>query len=200
VIRRCPALLLAGVVASLSLAAWPPSVCADHMINYTLTNTSSNTINGVVLGVSPTNDIDESLPSPVTVLPGSTGFNPAGLNGATGDGTVPAGQPNAGAPLQVLVMNFFNGGFAPGGVLNFGLSVHDSVTTPPSLTLQLPASGLSIAEIPPVGSGTNSDPGTNNNNPPPNVPEPMSLAIWSVLTSLLLFRARAFRRAHTRLA
>jgi hypothetical protein len=125
-----------------------------------------------------------------------------------------------GDPLQVLNLQFDKNGFAPGGVLNFSLNLGSNFAGPtPTLILEDPTTGLTPAglSITPftaptstptgsgsstsgTGSGTGTGTGTTtsgggSSTPTAQVPEPISLALWSVAAGLGLLRAKAFRRA-----
>jgi hypothetical protein len=128
--------------------------------------------------------------SPLTILPGSSGFDQDNLRVFLFDGDpAETGQERPGVALG---LEFANGGLAPGGTLNFAVSVQPGFQGP--LTLELiygdPATPVSVtfgdgppAPVPPPPI-------------PPSVPEPLSVVLWSSLAGLGLFRAHVFRRAH----
>jgi hypothetical protein len=197
VIRLCSS-LSSLLLLTLALTMGPTtSALASGVTTYQLTNNSpagTAPVNLVFFQLTPPNVIDETVASPFTVLPGSSGFTQP-LSGGTLDATIPAGQPNAG-PFQAIGLDFTNsGGFGPGAVLDFQLSLKSSVLDAPTLQLldpttllqtqpdiqPLPASqGLSLVALEVA-----------------NVPEPMSLALWSVLAGLGLFQVKRPRRAKT---
>jgi len=223
VMRRCltPSTMLAAI---LLLPAPPPPAGAEGITSYRLSNTNpagTAAINEVVTYVVPPGAInDKTVESPLKILEGSTGFDPEALLVAVGNGEVPEGQENAGDPVQGLALNFGPNGFAPGGIFNFSLNLNSAISEAPDLVL-LPDSpaGLTIQDVPPpptsvdvggddgvVDDGGDDDGGDGggtppvvppeNNNPPENqVPEPMSVVIWSVLAGLGLARARKLRRS-----
>ena len=213
-----PSTLLAAI---LMLAAPPSPAGAESITTYRLRNnnpTGTAPVTEVVTYVVPPGAInDKSVESPLTILEGSTGFDPEALLVAVGNGQVPEGQPNAGDPVQGLALNFGQSGFAPGGVFNFSLNLNPAITDAPDLVL-LPASpaGLAIEDVPPTsvdvggddgvvdvggGGGTGTGGGgpvvpPGSVTPPENqVPEPMSVVVWSVLAGLGLARARKLRRS-----
>ena len=148
--RRCitPLVMLAAI---LMLAAPPSPVRAAVLISnaadgtpvYHLNNTDAlgtSPVSGFLAYVKPPGTLDLDA-SPLMILPGSSGFTRYGdandslFKVAVGDGQVPAGQPNAGDPYQLLAVDFGPDGFAPGGVLNFSLKLNEPVQAVPELTL-----------------------------------------------------------------
>ena len=196
------------LVASASLAA-AGSARAGGMATYQLVNTSTDgsaATSQVVASILPAGSVAPPTPdtSPLTILPGSTGFNASNLVDFLGDGTLSTGD-----PLQVLRLQFDPKGFGQGAVLNFGLNLAQNYTGPPP-TLILPpgTTGLSLLPYtPPVATGGQSGSETTTNGSgttaapvsggvtSASVPEPLSLALWSVAAGFGLLRARAFRRA-----
>lgn len=219
--RLTPSTLLVALL----LAAAPSSPAgAASITTYRLTNTNPTgtaPISEVVTYVVPPGAInDKTVQSPLTIMDGSSGFDPEALLVAVGNGKVPEGQANAGDPVQGLALNFGQKGFSPGGVFNFSLNLNPSIKDAPNLVL-LPDSpaGLAIQDVPPtsvdvggdggVGKG-GGDGGTGSGGsggvvpvvppgggtaPENQVPEPMSVVIWSVLAGLGLARARRLRRS-----
>ncbi len=201
--RRTTWALVALAAAGLAGRAGAASIA-----NYQLTNTGTGTATQVLAEIAPAGAVDapsSSAQSPLTVLTGSSGFNASGLTVAIGTGTLANGD-----PLQVLNLQFDSKGFAPGGVLDFSLNLGSNFAGPtPTLILEDPTTGLAPAGLslssytppatgstgggsgstPPTSGGGGSTPGGNQ------VPEPVSLALWSVAAGLGLLRARAFRRA-----
>ena len=225
--RRCltPSTMLAAI---LMLAAPPSPAGAESITTYRLSNhTPAGTapVTEVVAYVVPPGAInDKTVQSPLTVLEGSSGFDPEALLVAVGNGQVPEGEANAGDPVQGLALNFGQKGFAPGGVFNFSLNLNPDVSDAPNLVL-LPdtPTGLAIQTVPPTsvdvgggdggGDGGDGDGGGDGgggdggggpvvipdggggNGPENQVPEPMSVVIWSVLAGLGFVRARGLRRS-----
>jgi hypothetical protein len=175
---------------------------AASIANYQLKNTGTGTATQVLAEIDPAGSVfapSSSSQSPLTVLDGSGGFNASGLTVAIGTGKLANGD-----PLQVLNLQFDKSGFAPGGVLDFSLNLGSTYTGPtPTLILEDPTTGLAPAGLslvpftpPTTGGGTTPPPATGGGTPPGNnVPEPVSLALWSVAAGFGLLRARAFRRA-----
>lgn len=235
--RRCltPSTMFAAI---LMLAAPPAPAGAASITTYRLSNNNpagSPPITKVGAYVVPPGSIDDTTEeSPLTILEGSSGFESStdALNVLVGNGQVPEGEANAGAPLQGLALDFlgknipetgFVGkGFAPGGVLNFSLNLSPSTDAVPDLVLfpDSPA-GLAIEQVPPTsvdvggdtgvvtgggngGSGGDGGvvpvmaPDVGGNGMENQVPEPMSVVIWSVLAGLGLARARRLRRSSPR--
>lgn len=190
-------------LAAVAAAALAGRAGAASIASYQLKNTGTGTATQVLAEIAPAGSVyapSSSSQSPLTVLDGSSGFNASGLTVAVGTGTLANGD-----PLQVLNLQFDSKGFAPGGVLDFSLNLGSSYTGPtPTLVLEDPTTGLAPAGLslqsytPPPTSGTGGTPPptTGGGSPPSNnVPEPVSLALWSVAAGLGLLRARAFRRA-----
>ena len=100
----------------------------------------------------------------------------------------------AAATVQEIALLFGNGGLAPGGTLDFKVSLAPGFNslTAPTLTLQAPFANLSTT-APQLLSYTPTVAGAAPS--PANTPEPMPLALWSVLAAAGMLRARAFRRA-----
>ncbi len=202
-LRRCLAsMFLLPVVATLALR--PSSVEAAASSNfgyYELVNTRATTLKDlVVTNVIPPNAVTppNASTSPLTILDGSFGFDPKNLQVFLS----PA-DPN----VQGLAINFANGGLAPGGTLNFKLSLDSVVnpTSPPSLELQSPDTDLKLVQLPNPNAAaqvmvpTPTVPATPVAAPPTptieNTPEPVSITLWSALAGIGFLRARAFRQA-----
>jgi hypothetical protein len=201
VIRRCrtPLVILTAVFGLAGL------VRAGGMATYQLVNTgdaNASPVTQVVAEIIPAGAVSPPSPNvdPLTILSGSTGFNKSNLIDFLGNGTL-----NTGNPLQVLKLQFDGSGLAKGGVVNFALNLDPSYTgPPPTLELAPGTTGVSLLSFtPPVTSGAG---GSGGGTTPPlagggsgggtnSVPEPISLALWSVAAGLGLLRARAFRRA-----
>ncbi len=171
-----PRLLLpaALMATALALAGWATPARADHIATYTLTSAAGlappDPSSGpqVVLEVDPmgavvapvVNGITET---PLQILPnGSDGFEFSNLVVGLKNTTNP--------PEQLVGLTFGNSGLAPGGVLNFGLNISDSVIGSPTLTSLTP--GITVVPL------------------SVNTPEPLSLVLWSTLAGACLWRAR----------
>jgi hypothetical protein len=184
------------LAAALLSAARPTPARGDGLsttaaTTYQLSNTSpagTTPVTQVVANVIPPGTIVPTSPSvsPLTILPGSFGFDQENLKVLLGAGTSPSGS-----PLQALALDFGAGGFQPGGVLNFGLSLDKTFQGAPELLLPATSSGLSITEVPAASTPTPGGGGTT----PTQIPEPMSLVLWSTLAGLAWMRVRGLRRA-----
>ncbi len=201
----------ASALASSATATASGSVVSEKMVNgvdqivpngtagstmyayYQLTNPTSTTNNDlIVTGITPANSVApvDASTSPLTIVNGSMGFDKTNLQVFLS----PADQTTQGLALQ-----FANGGLAPGGTLDFKLSLDPSYssTTPPTLTLQAPDTNLSTLPNSELLSYTpayvNAAPGAVATNSV-STPEPVSVALWSTLAAAGFLRARAFRR------
>ena len=139
--------------------------------------------------------------SPLTVLTGSTGFDPSQLIVLLRDATSSSGQPE-----QQLGLVFYGKGFQAGGVLNFALSINSALAShPPELQSLTP--GITItADSPTTGTtttGTTTTAGTSGNggsssasssNGVVNNPEPLSVILWSALLVGVVARNRMLSR------
>lgn len=169
----------------------------DGKATYSLLNGANEGTPGiaeVIANVVPAGAIDDSpgrVDSPLTILPGSTGFKQDDLQVLVGNGESPENE-----PVQGLGLKFGDGGFEPNGVLNFALDLNKSITTKPELLLVSPAPNLAFAPATVINSVISEV----TSAPPPqatpvnNVPEPLSLALWSALAVIGgLARARSRR-------
>jgi hypothetical protein len=134
--------------------------------------------------------------SPLTVLPDSQGFDPSHLVVALKDGTSASGQPE-----QMFGLVFFGQGLQAGGVLHFALSIDKALANnPPVLEAQTP--GISIIPDPPATSasssgdgGTSKSGGNGGSTQDGNqIPEPLSLVLWSAVAIGVAIRHRRSRR------
>jgi len=195
------ALLTAAVFASLAVSG-PSRALAAGSTNYAyyeLVNTRPTTVNDlIVTTVAPPNSITppDAKTSPLTILDGSFGFDPKNLQ-------VFLSPPDP--TSEGMAIQFANGGLAPGGTLNFKVSLDPGVSaaTVPRLQLQAPDADLKLVSLPPPSppvAATLAPPVADVPDAPPppapNTPEPVSIALWSALAGAGLLRARAFRRAH----
>jgi hypothetical protein len=143
--------------------------------------------------VPPTNS-DGTEGSPLTILPDSHGFDPSQLVVALKDTTSATGQPE-----QQFGLVFYGQGLQPGGVLHFALSINSAlVNNPPQLQSLTP--GISIVPDAPAtpppssGGGTTSGAGGQGGGGT-EVPEPLSLVLWSAVVGGVLARNRLARRS-----
>ncbi|WP_435011534.1 hypothetical protein P12x_002847 [Tundrisphaera lichenicola] len=155
---------------------------------YELVNTRPTPVSDLVLaGVVPPTAVVPADPTlgPLTIVRGSSGFDANNLSVITS----PPGSDPAG-----IGFDFTNPSnpLAAGGVLNFKVSLDPNynLTSTPALTLQPPDADLVLFSYTPVSP--NAGPGAD---PAPNTPEPASLALWSALAGVALFRVRAYRKA-----
>ena len=157
---------------------------------YQLTNPRSSTVNDlVVTNIVPPGSVQpiNATTSPLSILNGSTGFDQSNLQVFLSP---------ADSTTQGLALAFPNGGFGAGAVLNFKLSLDPKLTSlaAPSLSLQPPDAdlgGATTALLNYTPAFANAAPGAT----PPNTPEPVSVALWSVMAGVGLLRARAYRRS-----
>jgi hypothetical protein len=158
-----------------------------------MTNTTDQPIQQVVTNVVPPGTIvppDAQTP-PLTGQAGSSGFDPSQLKVLLG-----AATSQSGSPLQALALDFGSKGLAPHGVLDFTLSLDPKFQGTLQLQPVTPASGVTIAALPPSGTkgngGSSSGDGSGSSSTPPttNTPEPATLVLWSALAGLGLARAR----------
>jgi hypothetical protein len=211
VLRRCPA-LPAVVTAALILAAQPSPVRAAGIIPNTTNSSASYQLKNnnpsdappvtkIVASVIPPGNIIPPDPqtSPLIILPGSSGFDQNNLKVLLGAGTNPTGE-----PLQALALDFGEGGFHSGGTLNFSVNLDKAFLGAPSLVLPPESTGLAIAQlssVPPVTPGSGG-PGTPEPTGPPGgsqVPEPLTLLLWSTgVAGFGFVRARATRSGQRR--
>lgn len=182
-----PFTLLLSTALLTVLAANP--VRASSMVSFSLKNTDAagaSPVTSVLASIIPPGDVTPPDPStsPLTILAGSTGFNVDDLKVSLGEGTTPAGD-----PFQALALDFGAGGFQPGGQLYFSLNLAASNDGVVNLILPSSVTNLTIASYSPPPGVTPIDGGQNN------VPEPMSILLWSGLAALGVIRARVYRRA-----
>lgn len=200
-LRRCPAsMLLLSVVATLAVSPTSARAAASSTTNYgyyELVNNRPTTLTSlVVTNVIPPNAIapPDASTSPLTILDGSFGFDPKNLQVFLSP-TDPK--------VQGLAINFANGGLAPGGTLNFKVSLAPGVAeaSPPQLQLQDPDTDLKLVQLPPPATEVlipdPTPPSTPVSAPTPtveNTPEPVSITLWSALAGAGVLRARSSRR------
>jgi hypothetical protein len=133
--------------------------------------------------------------SPLTILPDSHGFDPNNLLVFLLDGTSASGQPE-----QKFGLIFGGQGLQPGGVLHFALSIDKSLASNPPV-LQSQTTGISIVAdqpttLPPSsteGGSTNGAGGGGSTSGGNQVPEPLSLVLWSAAAVGIATRHRRAR-------
>jgi hypothetical protein len=131
-----------------------------------------------------------STTGPLTILPGSKGFDENHLFVYLGN------NPSDGTPItqQALGLSFYGQGLAAGGVLHFSLTVASSLANkPPQLDAVDPTSSQPLPYI--TITADPSNPVTTGGNPAPEsqIPEPLSLLVWSALAGAGLMRAARSR-------
>jgi len=208
VTRRLPAHLAIASVA-LFLAARPSASFADAITP----NPTLPTYHLKNISAGPIAKVDFNVLPPGTIVPPADGKSPLTIVGKTGfDASQyetllsPAGTTFQGQPAQFLRLSFGPGGLAPGGQIDYQLSLAKSFTG--NLQLLLPggaANDLTSTMTPGVP-----DPVTPTPAPPTPVtvpvtgpsptptPEPASMALWASLAGLGLLRARSLRRPRPR--
>jgi hypothetical protein len=202
VIRRCPAPLTMIVAAlAISLGSRPMSTRADAIstTTYELTNTAAIPASGnisVEAIVSPTGGVvtlpavNGVVPNPLTPV-----SLPAGLNAdELVDGLKTATGSN-GQPEQLFGLEFGQG-LPANSAFTFTLTTNGSLSTAPQLISQTPGVTINTVSFSPSGSTPIADGGGGGGGPTnPNVPEPLSLLIWSALACAGLWRVRAQHRS-----
>ncbi len=133
-----------------------------------------------------------STQGPLTILSGSQGFNSSGVY----DYLASTKDAN-GNPVQALGLSFYGQGLAAGGILNFSLNVANQ-STPPQLVSQTP--GVSIALDPAKSNSSSGTSGSNSSSSGTTItdaelPEPLSVLIWSALAGAGFLRVRALRQS-----
>jgi hypothetical protein len=132
--------------------------------------------------------------SPLTILPDSHGFDASHLVVALKNATTSTGQPE-----QMFGLVFFGQGLQQGGVLHFALSIDKTLANNPPV-LQAATPGISIQPDPiataPMSSGSAATPSTNEpSGTPVQVPEPLSVVLWSTLVGAVVMRSRGLRKS-----
>jgi len=154
----------------------------------------------VVAMITPTGSVvpptlsDGTQESPLTVLPDSTGFDPKQLVVALRDAT-------SGQPEQQLGLVFFGKGFQSGGVLHFALSIDKALASHPPVLASL-TPGVTITLDPPpntlpptiLGGGNGGSSSGNGSGSGGEIPEPLSVILWSTLFVGLTARNRILSR------
>lgn len=131
--------------------------------------------------VPPTN-ADGSQGSPLTILSDSSGFDASQLVVALKDATS-----SSGAPEQLLGLVFFGKGLAADGSLHFSLSIDKALAAnPPTLVSTTPGVTITADAVSPPTTGS----GGSTTPPTENVPEPVSVIVWSAVAAVTALRAR----------
>lgn len=203
--HRCPTLLtvLAACLA-IGVGSRPTLTQADT-ISYRLSTTTGLPIPAddisqpqIVATVTAPGQIvppilaDGSEGSPLTILPDSTGFDASQVVVALKQDTSTSGQQQ-----QDFGLVFFGSGLAANAMLHFALNVNSALANDPSLLqLSTPSSGFTLTPVVDSGPGTGtSTGGSTDGGASQNIPEPLSIIVWSALTGIGLLRVRAMRRA-----
>jgi len=192
------------IVAALaiSLGSRPMSTQADAIstTTYELTTTtaipaSSNI--SVEAVVNPTGGVvtlpagsNGAVPNPLTPVSLPAGLNADQLVDGFKNATGSNGQPEQLFGLE------FGQGMPANSVFTFTLTTNGSLSTAPQLISQTPGVTINTVSFSPSGSTPIADGGGGGGGPTnPNVPEPLSLLIWSALACAGLWRVRAQRRS-----
>jgi hypothetical protein len=211
VIRRGPATLTALVgTLALGLGLHPMTARADQVgtADYTLTSTNGlPTPSGpipsskgsniappqVVALIEPAGGVitppSSSTQGPLTILSGSKGFSTGGVYDYLASTTDSNGQ-----PLQALGLSFYGQGLAAGGILNFSLNVANA-SSPPQLVSQTPGVKITLDPSSASSGSSSSSNSSASSTAGSEVPEPLSLLLWSALIGVGFLRAAATRRS-----
>jgi hypothetical protein len=155
----------------------------------------------VVALISPAGGVvtppSSSALGPLTILSGSQGFNASGVYDY-----LASTKDQNGNPLQALGLSFYGQGLASlanGGILKFSLDVANQ-SSPPQLVSQTPDVTISLQTSSTSTTGSTGDTGTGTNGgggtpiTTANIPEPLSVLLWSVMAGAGLLRARIWRK------
>ncbi len=124
---------------------------------------------------------------PLTILANSAGFKSTGVYDF-----LATTKDSNGQPLQALGLSFYGQGLAANGILNFSLNVANQ-SSPPQLVSQ--TKGVTIA-LSPATSSTSTSSQSSGGATTSEVPEPLSLLLWSVIAGAGLLRASVMRRSN----
>jgi hypothetical protein len=133
-----------------------------------------------------------STQGPLTILSGSKGFNSSGVY----DFLASTKDAN-GNSVQALGLSFFGQGLAANGILNFSLNVANQ-STPPQLVSQTPGVSITLDQATlnkNSGGSSGSKSPTSSGITEAELPEPLSLVVWSALAVAGLTRVRLLRRS-----
>ena len=213
-IRRCPAPLTAMVATLLyGVGSQPVSTRADQVgtADYTLTTTTGLPAPSGPIPTSGSTKIPSpqvealiepaggvvtpattSTQGPLTILPGSKGFDASGVWDYLANAT------QNGQTYEGLGLSFYGQGLAAGGVLNFSLNVAN-VNDPPQLVSA--TSGVTITLDPTSSTSSSSSSSSSSTSSSSSssftvdsVPEPLSILLWATLAMAGLLRARGMRQ------
>ena len=205
---------LLGTLLALGLGFQPMAAHAavnasTTTVDYSLTTSSTigapgSNISGpqVVALITPTGGVvpptlsNGTQGSPLTVLPGSTGFDPSQLVVALSNTPSSTGQPE-----QKLGLLFYGEGFHVNGLLKFALSISSALASDPPV-LQSLTPGITItADSPTTGTttttgaiGNGGSSSSSSTNGVVNNPEPLSVILWSAVLVGVVARNRMFSR------
>ena len=134
--------------------------------------------------IVPPKQSDGTQGSPLTILNSSTGFDQNQLVVALKDNV----SNGSGSSQQLFGLSFFGSGLKAAGHLDFALNVDKSLSAAPVLQSQTPGVTIKSLEMaaPPPSTVLNPTAGT----PQTQVPEPISLILWSALTGVGFWRWR----------
>lgn len=129
---------------------------------------------------------------PLSILPGSQGFNASGVY----DYLASTKDVN-GNPLQAFGLSFYGQGLASlvnGGILKFSLDIADQ-NSPPQIVSQTPGVSITLqpADNSTGTSGIDTGTGGGTQPAPSETPEPLSVLVWSALVSAGVLRSRILR-------
>jgi hypothetical protein len=127
---------------------------------------------------------------PLTISPGSQGFNASGVY----DYLASTKDAN-GNPLQAFGLSFYGQGLASlaqGGIFKFSLDVANQ-NSPPQLVSQTPGVSITLQQPADGTGGTNTGTGGTTQTSPNETPEPLSMLIWSTLVAGSLLRSQRLR-------
>jgi hypothetical protein len=131
-----------------------------------------------------------STQGPLTILANSSGFSASGVYDY-----LASTKDSNGNPLQAIGLSFYGQGLAAGGVLNFSLNVANA-SDPPQLVSQTAGVSISLDKTSSSSSSSSTSSQTSTSVSDAQVPEPLSLLMWTALAGAGLLRARAIRRTH----
>lgn len=221
-IRRCPTPLTA-LVASLVFyfGTQPIFTKADQVgtADYTLTTTTGLPAPSGPIPTSGSTNIPSpqvealiepaggvvtpattSTQGPLTILPGSHGFEASGVWDYLANAT------QNGQTYEGLGLSFYGQGLAAGGVLNFSLNVAN-VNDPPQLVSATPGVMITLNSTNSTGSSSTGSSSSSSSSSSSgsssstssgtvdSVPEPLSVFLWVTLAAAGLMRARVTCRA-----
>lgn len=198
-----PAALTAAVLLVLGLAADPARAASTastsistQTFDYSLSTSSDipvpdpNATTPQVVASLPAGTIvppkqsDGTQGSPLTILNSSTGFDQNQLVVALKDDVT------NGSSQQLFGLSFFGSGLKAAGHLDFALNVDKSLSMAPVLTSQTPGVTIKSLEVAAPPPSTILNPSAGTPQPHTQVPEPISLILWSALAGAGFWRWR----------